>query len=354
MRTNLACMVVLGAALGAASCAVVNPDHRDEVLGRRDGGGPGGDGGGQEDGGGAPQFDDSCGASSPRMILRDTTRDIMIDTTSYTNRNRSSCGGETPGSDVFIAVDVVAGEYWHFHLQAVGDGRDPMLYLTQASNCGSLGGCEYVSSQCAGTSDEHFAFVAGADGRWFIGIDDAETGGGQYFLGAYRPVCGDNTDDHGEACDDGNVADGDGCDRRCRVELSDLRTTEMEENNNRVEANAIRLPASNTLDISGTIGGPGQCTYPDVFAISVPADGDLSVDGRQMDGSACTGGATTPFLLALENSRGETVQSRMTDGVGCAVIRGVDLPMGEYFVRVFVDAETAIAADYRLRFALTP
>lgn len=129
---------------------------------------------------------------------------------------------------------------------------------------------------------------------------------------------------------------------------------EEEENNNRVEANALDLPASNELVITGSIGGRGQCTYPDVFALSVPAMGDVQVDALQTDGSPCVGGATTPFTLALENGRGETVVSNMTNAMGCSEIRATDLPVGEYFVRVFVEEETTTAADYRLRFSVLP
>ena len=32
------------------------------------------------------------------------------------------------------------------------------------------------------------------------------------------PVCGDNTQDAGEACDDGNTADNDGCSGVCEIE----------------------------------------------------------------------------------------------------------------------------------------
>lgn len=341
-----ACAVVV---LGATGCVVVDGKHRDLLLR---------DGGGQRDGDvshtdAGMQFDDQCGADNPRLLLTDTTRDILIDTEAYHNLNNQSCGANTPGKDVFIGVDVVAGEFWHFHLAAVSPDRNPMLFLTQGTSCDSRS-CQFVSTACEGTGDEHFAFVADADGRWYIGIDDGVTGGGQYMLSAFRPVCGDGEKTHGEACDDGNLINGDRCDRRCRLELSEARTMEVEPNDNRVESNALRLPASNDLTITGSIGGPGACTYADVFAVSLPDMGDLHVDALNSDDSACASGSLTPFNLSLENSAGEVVLANMEDSSGCAIIRATNQASGEYFVRVSVPAETSLPASYRLHVQVLP
>ncbi|HEY8429394.1 MAG TPA: hypothetical protein VIL20_13505 [Sandaracinaceae bacterium] len=349
MRTRLACTALVVLAWLAEGCTIVSPAHRDEVLGRRDGG----DGGPDTDAGG-PRFDDRCGAPNPRMVLRGTTRDIMIDTTEgYGSDNGSSCGLATPGNDVFIAVDVVEGEYWHFHLSARTPGSDPMLYLTQATQCDSRS-CQYVSAMCTGeTGEEHFAFVADHDGRWYIGIDDSTPGGGRYVLQAYRPVCGDGVEEHGEACDDGDRDDRDGCDRHCRYELSEARTIEREPNDNAIEANALIMPASNVLEITGNIGG-GTCLYHDVFAVTVPDQGDLLVESLDPNGSSpCVDGSTTPFEMLLEDARGQRVVSSETDPNGCTILRARDRAGGEYFVHVYVD-DPSIVTAYRLRFSIQP
>lgn len=347
MRTTLACMLALGMATG---CAIVTTEHRD---GLRDGGSnplPDGQMPAQDGGNLAPRFDDRCGSTSPRMVLSDTTRNIEIDTrTSFRSSVNTSCGASTPGNDVFIAVDVVAGDFWHFHLSTNDDTRDPMLFLTPASSCDTRM-CEFVSAVCTGRDDEHFAFEPSASGRWFIGIDDSVSGGGQYLLEAFKPVCGDGVSDHGEACDDGNRVDGDGCDRMCRIELSQDRTVEVEPNDNRREANVLRLPASNELTIGGSIGGPGACIYADVFALNVPDGAQLLVDALNPDDSACASRALTPFSLALQTSSGSVVSENMEDANNCSVVRATGLVAGQYFVRVRVPEATAIAADYRLRF----
>lgn len=324
-------------------CNVVSPEHLNELRGR--------DGGQDEtDGGGFPPLDETClgPGVTPRMLVRDTTTRIMVDTTSYSNDNSSACGADTRGNDAFVAIDVQAGSIWHFHLTAITPDRQPMLYFAKAGSCDARE-CEYVSTACTGPGDEHFAFEASESGTWYVGIDDSATGGGVYRLDAYNPSCGDGVEMHGEACDDGNMEGGDGCDRKCRVELSTLRTGEDEPNDNRVEANAILFPPSNELEITGTIGGPAACTYSDVFATTVPDMGNVEVTVLA-DSSHCP----SPFSLVLEDSRGAVVVENRVDENGCPMIETPDLPGGEYFVRVRITEELENAAPYRLRFRLLP
>lgn len=346
MRTTLACILALTLASG---CAVVNSDHLNSL---RDGGGNNMGEGGMVDAG--PMFDDSCGATTPRMILRGTTRGIQIDTRAgYRSTVSQSCGATTPGHDAFIAVEVAAGEYWHFHLSTPDGNRQPMLFLTPASSCDTRN-CQYVSASCTGAGDEHFAFVADSPGRWFIGIDDGASGGGQYTLEAFRPTCGMNGPEHGEGCDDGNRVDGDGCDRDCRRELSTERAAEFEPNDNVAEANALLLTAGNELEITGSIGGMGACTYFDMFSIRVPAGGDLEVDALQADGSPCPSRSFTPYQLALIGSDQEVLSMNMQDTNFCSIVRATNLEAGQYYVRVAIPTETSAPADYRLRFRLNP
>jgi cysteine-rich repeat protein len=343
MRTITTWVSIIG--LLAGGCTVVDRHHLDELAS---------DGGGSDADAPGLQFDEVCNPPSvqPRMLLTDTAT-VTIDTTAYRNDNMTSCNTETPGNDVFIGVQVVAGARWHFHLRGAAN-HDPMLYLTRAGSCDSRT-CQFVASSCASASDEHFAFEADADGLWYIGIDDGVEGGGLYTLEAYRLDCGDGVDLHGEGCDDGNNIDGDGCDRKCRYELSEERTVEKEPNDDRIEAHAIILPASNELEITGEISGGGGCTYPDVYAINVPQDGDLFVDALNSDGTPCASGATTPFRLSLLNARGDVVTENMQDpGTGCAIMHRSNLTSGEYFVRVGIPEPLDVTHPYRLRFRIAP
>lgn len=341
-----------GLLVWVGGCVVVDPQHRDEILGSRDGGGQG-DGQVMHDAGG-PKFDDRCGEDSPLLVLTETTRDIAIDTTGYENDSHEACGDSTPGPDVFLAVDVVAGAPWHFHLQADTEDRDPMLYLTQQADCDARS-CQYVSSTCGAGGAEHFAFDPSAAGRWYLGIDDLESGPGHYTLSAYRLNCGDNTKLHGEGCDDGNMVDGDGCDRHCRYELSSSRSMESEPNDNHIEANSLILPASGELVITGGVAPSDYiCTDNDTFAISLADGADLAVDLLQQDLTPCANGSLTPFDLSLENAAGETVLAGMEDSSGCKILQAPDQAGGLYFLRVSLPPTATMASTYRLRVRVTP
>jgi cysteine-rich repeat protein len=344
----------LGALVGLAGCAVVSRQHLDDLQGGADAG-PRRDGEVVEEDAGGPQFDDRCKPpdETPRFLLTTTNSNIEIDTTGYENDSSSSCMATTEGNDIFIGLDVTNGARWHFHLSNLSGGdRKPMLYLTEASRCDSRT-CTFSANACSGGGEEHFAFEANVDGRWYLGIDDSEPGGGRYRLAAYRLVCADGSPGHGEGCDDGNRIDGDGCDRDCRVELSTERIAEFEPNDNALEANAIVLPPSNELEITGSIGGTSACLYADVFAINVPAGGDLEVDALNADGTPCASGASTMFELVLQ-SGSDTLESGMQDANGCAIVRHADLEGAEYTVRVQVPAETTMVEPYRLRFRILP
>src|SRR5690606_10315396 len=96
--------------------------------------------------------------------------------------------------------------------------------------------CEAISDACAGNRDEHFAFIPNSDGRWYIGIDDTNPGGGKYVLDAIRPVCGDGVPDHGESCDGQE-----GCGPDCRWILNSSAVNERLPNDNIIEANTVDL-----------------------------------------------------------------------------------------------------------------
>jgi cysteine-rich repeat protein len=350
MRLTLSIILAITATLAASGCLIVTRDKInsfDEDSGPRDDGSP------DDRDSGGPLFDDTCGNPTPMMMLRDGRLNIAVDTTSYRGDVGMSCEVSTPGNDIFLGVDVAAGQVWHFHLTGSGD-RQPMLYLSDGS-CDPRE-CSFQSAFCDTGGDEHFAFIPDAPGLWYVGIDDSAPGGGVYDLDVYVPICGDNESIHGEACDDGGRVAGDGCDEKCRVELSEARTNEEPEepNDNIVEANSILMPASNVLEITGSISSGGGCRYPDIFAIDVPAMGDLSIDALNSDSTACASGALTPFEFSLERANGDVVVATMADSNGCSIVRAPNLNEGEYFLRVFLPPDVEASTNYRLRIRIQP
>ena len=82
--------------------------------------------------------------------------------------------------------------------------KNPPSWLTIALVAGSIWGC-VPSSGGSG----------GADG----GTDAAATDGSVAPSDQGADVtCGNSTVEAGEACDDGNITDGDGCDSQCQIE----------------------------------------------------------------------------------------------------------------------------------------
>jgi hypothetical protein len=329
---------------------------------------------------------EECGDTSA-VALADETRDIHIDTTQAVNNSTSTCSSSsTVGNDLFIAFDVTEGEYWHFHLATDNDfptsaNLNPSLYLlTDACDPRN---CDFFSNRCTGTGDEHFAFVASETGRYYLGIDDVNTGGGHYLLQALRPTCGNGTKEHGESCDDGShCEDGtacttddpsvcagigdeqctprshDGCDRDCRQELSSSGGSEGDPNDNLVEANVLRTDLQNPFVVNGAVGGPSDC-YPDVFAIFVEENQRINVTVLQSYSAGtmvevpCTNLTSAPLSFVLTSSDPNDAVHRYVsseDVDGCPSLSTGSLDAGEYFITLDADAGLATPAPYFLKF----
>ena len=333
-------------ALGAGGCFLVSPEHRDGVLG-----GGGRDAGprdgaveetdtGVDAGGTMNILQDRCGDPTVRYeVLRDSRPPFIVDTRDLFNRI-SSCGaGMAPGNDGYLAIEVTAGDLWHFHVipdpATPGQDRNPFLYLVQAqgSSCDTRA-CRHSSNSCLGGGDEHFAFTAPADGIWYLGIDDVNPGGGVYQIEAVRLNCGDGMKVHGEACD--GAAN---CNTACQEILSAARPNEIEANDNEIEANFLMLPVGTPLTIGGAIGGDNR-TYPDVFTFRGPGEGSSPVvDIPKTAGTVCDSAALTPFEIVLRNAAGEVRAPPMTDmTTGCAQLRVSGLSAATFYLYLEHDA----------------
>ena len=83
---------------------------------------------------------DDCGDDDV-LVLTDTREDIRIDTRELISEVSSLPGCSeavsVPGPDAFFAVDVVADEYWHFHLRVDArndpepSARNPVLLFVE-------------------------------------------------------------------------------------------------------------------------------------------------------------------------------------------------------------------------------
>ncbi len=309
-----------------------------------------------------------CGQSDTPIINPRVGQPLLIDTTEATNNLRSSCGGGTEGNDVFFAVDVEAGDYWHFHLAANPDDpnasmRDPVLYLFSSGDEDNSGNrtcadrsCDFFADRCSSSSDEHFAFVAATSGRWYLGIDDHNAGGGTYVLNAYHPTCRNAMVEHGEACDDGNDINTDACDNLCRKIIRQDGAQESIPNDNEVEANVLVFDVNSLLRIRGTVGGQVDC-YPDVYALNIPEQSRLAVTAIESFSGAetpCDADTVAPFSITLRNRAGGQPISGGVDSNGCPVLNTAGLDAGEYLVTIDATEDLPQAALYWMRFELLP
>jgi len=117
-----------------------------------------------------------------------------------------------------VTVDgdlLIAGTAW-----AVDSGND----AAAASLASAIGGVSGVNASASGPTVTVTAETAGASGNDITlatSDESCATVSGATLSGGEddpEPFCGDSVIDDGEQCDDGNDADGDGCDSMCQAE----------------------------------------------------------------------------------------------------------------------------------------
>jgi hypothetical protein len=261
---------------------------------------------------------DGCGDDDV-YVITDSEEGIVVDTRPFASDVNSlpgSCGVSAPGPDAFFAVDVQAGEYWHFHLAVSPTdpdrpNRDPILYLLNASCAETQCSRELFANYCDSAGDEHFGFQFNESGRWYIGIDDGNPSGGLYTLGAYRPTCnGTAPAEHGESCDGEE-----GCTEDCRRVIDEDSVTESGFSFNVQEANLIRLSAGNELTF---------------------------------EGMTCTGAGASSIQVAIQSRTG-MVRARSNAVNGCALVTSTFASEGRFFLVVTDQrADTRLPYAYRL------
>jgi cysteine-rich repeat protein len=261
-----------------------------------------------------------------------------------------------PGNDGFFAIDMLAEQRWHIHVKPLTPGLDPAIYVipTCDERACSLGNGE---DECGPGRDEHMSFIAPTGGRFIVGVDARMSGGGLYDVLAVRPICGDGIRDHSESCDDGNTISGDGCDSRCRAELSGPSPAEVEPNDDLTGANVLPLdPSTPSVMVHGRLGG--HCDF-DMYLVNVPAGGSVHATLLDPSGAPC-GGDTPPMTISFVLPDGHTVAGQVGVGTGggCPAIGPQQAfansiqTAGAYYIRVTTAKDEPIAFDYGLKLEL--
>lgn len=332
-----------------AGCFVVENGPLNELTIRDDAG---------VDSGSSVMVAEACG--SPSYVIT-SSQTFSIDTTGRTNDVSPSCAS-SPGPDAFLQVDVQSGQYWHFHLRPSGTGaqmRDPVLHVFPigANNvcntmaCSGIAGVATSRNVCGVGGEEHFGVQFPSSGRFAIAIDEADgaSPGGRFELNAFQPICGQFGQEHGEGCDDNNTTDGDGCDHRCRVELT-TGQGETESNEDRFWANVLMMnSAGGSFDVTGIFAG-SACDV-DAFSVQADAGRTIKVQLFPNPGTQCFSTTTLPVKLEVRTPAGAlaTNGNTVVDDGGCATINAtVGATGGEFIVLMDRPAGQSPDLSYRL------
>jgi cysteine-rich repeat protein len=345
--TRFLLALLLAAALGSG-CDTF--DSELESLIEEQEGGAGTDGTGGTGGGTSIEGADDCNSGDPVPTRSTDDKFLFVQTTDIKNTfsDLSSCGiaRSLPETDTYFGVDLVAGVRYHFHVKAAPE-QNLAVYLMDGCDNRT---CQGAIDDCPAGTDEHFSFVASTAGNYILGIDgisDGPTETPVEFL-ATRPVCGDDTKQHSEVCDDGNVSPDDGCDELCRAELGD-GDPEVEPNGDHFGANVLEL-AGAPASISGGLGGPCDT---DFFRLNVPANGTVVVTMLNEAGAACT--SAEPTVLRLLNENLAQLARVESAGGACPAFDGTTtngLAAGTYFLALRT-AQSSAPFKYRVRIEVT-
>lgn len=353
LRPGLLSFVALSSVLGAG-CFIVDDAPLDRLSIYDDAG---------FDSGSSVQVAEACGGAAYTV---NTSQTFTLDTTGHANDINPLCA-PSAGPDIFLKVDVQAGQYWHFHLFPTGadkNNHDPVLHVRQISGttcnaeaCSGSGGSS--RNVCGLGGDEHFGVRFTTSGTYAVAVDevDGASTGTQYSLAVFQPICGNNISEHGEGCEDGNTMDNDGCDSFCRVELMS-GVSETEPNEDRFWANHVLAnSAGDSVSITGSFAG-STCDV-DAFAVALDANKHLQVRlYENVTGSACykvsPGTPTMPIQMRVTTPSGAVASGGatvLTDGMGCAYLDAtVGATSGELLVTL--DRITGQSPDFPYRLQL--
>jgi cysteine-rich repeat protein len=300
---------------------------------------------------------DRCDDSLPVLGVRSLR--FVVDTTELAddfNQVAACTGFDERGNDGFFAVDMRAGERWHFHLKSMTASLNPAVYVLPSCDeraCMPGAGLD----ECGAGRDEHMTFIAPATRRYIVAVDSRAPGGGLVEVTALHPVCGNGELEHSENCDDGNTDSGDGCDSMCRTEISPPIATEVEPNDDPISANVLTGTRSvEPMVVRGRLGG--RCDY-DTVAVPVHANGSIFFSLRDSSGMPCGAGVPEMEIVMLDTD-GRTPLGRVTSppALGCPSIGGEtfanNLPGGTYFLRYSIISDDSVSFDYQFHVRTYP
>lgn len=307
--------------------------------------------------GGGTAISDTCETTAPMLeVAPGTSVTFPVDTMARRDdaRDTVACTGRMEnGPDVFVQIDPELGDRWHFHVRVetgVG-GANPAIYVLSSCDPRECQGGDGIDT-CGAGADEHFTFVPDVAATYQLAFDSVDGEGFRGNVEAYRNVCGDATQSHGESCDDGN-ADDTVCDSLCRVVLTGASPLEDEVNDDIHLANFLSLAPGSSMAVRGEIAN--LCEI-DVYALEVPEGASIVAALSAEGGAACGASADGTELELIELSSANNPRVRVAGtGDPCPSIDAAqtlarNLPAGTYYlhVRNVIEGTRATAFRYQL------
>lgn len=274
-----------------------------------------------------PLITAECAAATPLV------GSVMGDTSMGTNLFSGTCGGNNAArEDVYAYTAAASGEF-QITLTSM---TDQAVYLR--SSCADAMTQTACVDDAAGGDAEALTVGVNAGQVVYVFVDGSASpmDAGAYTLATTftAAVCGDNKHTLPEQCDDGNLADMDGCDLMCNF----LPQSEAEPNNDAMTANA---PFEGQLTAIVTPAGDN-----DWFKVTIPAGvtkltattGASGMD-QCMSNNAMTGEIDTEIQLLAADATTEIAfnedinGSVGPDGNYCSSADAMVMP-GDYYIRV--------------------
>ena len=232
------------------------------------------------------------------------------------------------GPDGVLGFSVASGERVAISAKFVLDSGqsappvDLALWLTQSCDPETF---VRRNQRCPAGVGETMWWQTTEAGSFYLGLDskayDQSAYSPEIRLTVTYPRFGDNNHDPGEACDDGNLVDRDGCTHDGLAEVMQAAggnpVPEVEPNNHPTAGNVVLLESSSTIQILGDIGG--SCDH-DFFMLDVPEGSFPRVTVLGADGKDCPEG-TPEFKLQFNQTLGD---NREQAKLGDALIPALD------------------------------
>lgn len=340
---HLPLLLLLGLALPLAACPSGRGGGDDDDTSDDDDATPPGD----DDDDATPDTGDPCEALSD-ITVNVNASNVLGSTNGENDTVIASCSNGGVADAIFVFTAETAGT---FVVSTDHEGTDFDTLLFAYSDCADPTGSELACNDDVAdqvpTSTIEFEAAAGAE--IYIAVEGYD-GTGSFELSIEAAVCGDDHVASTEACDDGNLDTGDGCDDDCRWECVD----DSREDDDTL-ADATDLSGALPATISdGVLCPDDESSDPDLaglfgdwFQVQVTEDGQFVEAQIDVGGTLVTACEEQSLNVTIVNADLQAIAPPVESETGCQTVAAEPAP-GTYYVLVFHDDFATPPQDYVL------